>query len=67
VAFRPEEAARVLAVSRDTIFKLLATGELRGWKLGSARLISADEIRRFVREREQAADGDAQNNGGAAK
>jgi excisionase family DNA binding protein len=58
VAYRPEEAARVLGVSRDTIFKLLASGELGGWKLGAARLISADEIRRFVREREQAGDGD---------
>ena len=52
LAYRPAEAARVLGCSRDTIYKLLAAGELRGWKLRSARLISADELRRFIRERE---------------
>lgn len=56
LAFRPEEAAHALACSRATIFKLLASGELKGWRIGAARLISADEIKRFIREREQAAE-----------
>ena len=52
LAYRPSEAARVIGCSREMIFKLLATGELKGWKVGAARLISADELRRFVHERE---------------
>jgi len=56
MAYRPDEAARVIGCSRDLIFKLLASGELKGWHIGAARLISADEIRRFIREREQTAD-----------
>jgi excisionase family DNA binding protein len=55
LAYRPDEAARVLGCSRDTVYKLLASGELKGWKLGAARLINADELRRFVREREEQA------------
>ena len=55
MAFRPGEAARALGCSRDMIFKLLASGELKGWRIGAARLISADEIRRFIREREEEA------------
>jgi excisionase family DNA binding protein len=57
MAYRPEEAARALGCSRDTIFKLLASGQLRGWHIGAARLISGDEIRRFIREREEEAGG----------
>jgi excisionase family DNA binding protein len=55
LAYRPGEAAHVLGCSRDMIFKLLASGELKSWKLGAARLISTDELRRFIREREQEA------------
>jgi excisionase family DNA binding protein len=58
LAYRPVEAARALGCSRDMIFKLLASGDLRGWRIGAARLISAEEIRRFVREREEQAGGD---------
>ena len=53
VAYRPSETADLLGCSRDTIFKLLASGELRSWKINSARFISADELRRFIAEREQ--------------
>ncbi len=55
LAYRPNEAARLLGVGRDTVFDLLRTGELRGFKLGHRmRLISAEELERFVREREAA-------------
>ena len=53
LSYRPEEAARLLGCSRDTIFKLLSTGELKGWKINSARFISLDEIRRFISERQE--------------
>ena len=52
LSYRPDEAARLLGCSRDTIFKLLASGELRGWKINSARFFSAPEIHRFIQERE---------------
>ena len=53
LSYRPDEAAKLIGCSRDTIFKLLASGELRGWKINTARFISLDEIRRFIRDREQ--------------
>ena len=53
LSYRPDEAARLLGCSRDTIFKLLATGELKGWKINTARFISSGEIRRFITEREE--------------
>lgn len=59
LAFRPDEAAKVLGSSRDTIFRLLAAGELRGFKIGNARYISADELQRFIRSREA---GDQESN-----
>jgi len=55
MAYRPEEAAAAIGVSRDMIFKLLASGQLKGWRIGAARLISADEIKRFIGEREREA------------
>lgn len=52
LAYRPEEAARALSCSRDTIFKMLASGQLHGFKIGAARFISAEELERFVRLQE---------------
>ncbi len=51
-ARRPNEAARWLGCSRDTIDRLVASGALRSFKVGSARYISTAELERFVRERE---------------
>lgn len=51
-ALRPNEAARWLSCSRDTIDRLCQTGELRSFKVGTARYISARELERFVSERE---------------
>ena len=53
LSYRPEEAAAALGCSRDTIFKLLASGDLKGWKINSARFISVDELQRFITEREE--------------
>ncbi|MCA9831526.1 MAG: helix-turn-helix domain-containing protein [Dehalococcoidia bacterium] len=50
---RPNEAARWLGCSRDTIDRLCASGELKSFKIGTARYISAAELERFVAEREQ--------------
>ena len=48
VCYRPEEAAAVLGVSRDVIFKLLAGGEIRSFRSGRVRLIPVEEIRDYV-------------------
>ena len=48
LTFRPNEAAEVTGMSRDLIFKLLAAGELRSFKVGSARFIPADALREFM-------------------
>lgn len=53
-AFRPNEAARWLGCSRDTIERLWRSGELRSFKIGTARYISASELDRFVRAKEAA-------------
>lgn len=54
-AFRPREAAEWLGCSRDTVDRLIGRGELRSFKVGEARFISADELARFITEREAAA------------
>jgi excisionase family DNA binding protein len=54
-ALRPNEAAAWLGCSRDTLERLIQRGELRSFKIGAARYVSAQELRRFVAEREQAA------------
>lgn len=51
-AMRPAEAAWWLSVSRDTLDRLIARGELRSFKVGAARFVSTAELARFVAERE---------------
>jgi excisionase family DNA binding protein len=53
-ALRPNEAALWLGCSRDTVERLISRGELRSFKIGASRYVSTDELRRFVRDREQA-------------
>jgi excisionase family DNA binding protein len=48
LAYRPSEAAKVLAVSRDVIFRLIADGSIRSTKIGSARIIPAGELEAFL-------------------
>ena len=52
LAYRPNEAARAIGASPDTIFRLLRRGELVGFKVGAARFISAEESARFIASRE---------------
>lgn len=56
LAYRPNSAARVADVSRDVIFKAIRAGDLRSFKVGGARLISADALRAWVERHEQAGD-----------
>jgi excisionase family DNA binding protein len=45
---RPEQAARVLNVSRSKVFELIRCGELRSVKSGGCRRISAAALREYV-------------------
>jgi excisionase family DNA binding protein len=49
-ALRPQEAAAALGVSVRTIHRWIAAGALRSARVGGARLIPAQEIRRFLGE-----------------
>ena len=57
MAYRPNEAARVIGLSRDVIFKAIRDGSLRSLKVGGARLITADALREFVARHERASQG----------
>lgn len=45
---RPEQAARVLNISRSKVFELIRSGELRSVKSGGCRRISAIALREYV-------------------
>jgi hypothetical protein len=44
-------------MSIDSLDRLAATGELRTFRVGTARFISTAELERFIREREAEAQG----------
>lgn len=46
--YRVNEAAERLGVSRETIYRLIASGDLESVKIGAARRISHEAITRFV-------------------
>ena len=53
MAYRPNEAARVIGLSRDTIFAAIRDGSLRSLKVGGARLITADALREVFASHER--------------
>ena len=55
LTFRPAHLARVLDLSRATVYELLQSGDLRAIKVGRATLITAEEVRRWLAERTQEA------------
>jgi excisionase family DNA binding protein len=46
----PRVAAKKMNVSRSLIYKLVKTGTIRRYLLGSAKRISMDELRRVTRQ-----------------
>ena len=50
---RVPEAADSLGLSRATVNRLLARGELGSVMIGAARRIPADELRRFVERKRE--------------
>ena len=53
LAYRVEDAARVLSMSRRQVYRLLATGELEARKAGSRTLIERVELVRFLHRQPQ--------------
>jgi excisionase family DNA binding protein len=47
-AYSTDEAAQSLGVSRPTIYKLLAEGQLASFTIGRRRLIARSELERLV-------------------
>lgn len=52
VAYDVPEVIRRLGITRPTVYRFLRSGELRSFRLGSRRLISAAALEDFIRERE---------------
>lgn len=48
LSYRPEAAARVLGVSRATIYRMIAKGDLTPCKLGTETLIRHDDLARLL-------------------
>lgn len=48
LAHSPERAAQRLGISTRAVYSLIATGELRSFKLGKRRLIPDAECQRIV-------------------
>lgn len=48
---RPARAAALIGVSHPHFRRLIASGEIRSFKSGRARLIPVDELDRWVRDR----------------
>jgi excisionase family DNA binding protein len=44
ILLKPEEAARRLAVSRATLYRLLASGQLRSVRLGGGRRVRVSDL-----------------------
>ena len=57
VAYDVAEVLRRLGVTRPTIYRFLNSGELRSFRLGTRRLVSADALADFIRTREEAESG----------
>ena len=47
-AYRVEEVAEMIGVSRSTAWRLLASGALESIKVGGSRRITADQLDRFL-------------------
>ena len=45
---KPEDAARLLGISRSTVFDLIAHGKIKSLKIGRSRRILQSEIEKFI-------------------
>ena len=52
IAYDVPEVMRRLGITRPTVYRFLRSGELRSFRLGSRRLVSAAALEDFICERE---------------
>ncbi len=48
--YTPEQAAEVLAVNRETVYKLLRSGKLKASRIGKLWRISEADLEQFMNE-----------------
>lgn len=48
LAYSVPDAAKAIGVSKNTVWSLLRTKDMRSFKLGARTLIRADELRAFI-------------------
>ena len=52
VVYDVPEVMRRLGITRPTLYNFLRSGELRSFRLGTRRLVSAEALAEFIRSRE---------------
>jgi excisionase family DNA binding protein len=50
LAYRIDEAAKIIGVSRTTLYKLIAEGKLKTIRIGSDRRVPAMELERLSKK-----------------
>lgn len=48
LAYRIDEAAKIMSVSRTTLYRFIAAGKLRTFTIGRCRVISAKSLRALI-------------------
>ncbi|MBE2212120.1 MAG: helix-turn-helix domain-containing protein [Xanthomonadaceae bacterium] len=49
------DAANAIGIGKSTLWRLIAKGEIKAFPVGRRTLITEEEIKRFVREKSEAA------------
>jgi excisionase family DNA binding protein len=55
IAYKPNEAARLMGISERKLDELIATKQIRSFKIGKSRRITLDAINAFIKKAEQEA------------
>lgn len=48
LAFRPDQAAEAIGISRSALYELLRSRKLKGRKIGGATIVLRSELERFL-------------------
>lgn len=52
LAYRIDEAAKIMSVSRATLYRLITAGKLKTVKIGSIQVVSAKALRALIEKGE---------------
>lgn len=59
LAYSPQEAAKALGISRAFLYRLIQSGELRSFRIGRRRMVSAEALKDLIARMEGADQGDS--------